>query len=57
MGALNIKSDSVGKDMEAELWRKAKLFIEEIERQGDEDGAGAQLMQENGDRDVSMGNV
>ncbi|KAF8477165.1 mediator complex protein-domain-containing protein [Kalaharituber pfeilii] len=32
IGLLNVRTDTVGNDMEVELWEKAKSFVESIER-------------------------
>lgn len=61
IGLLNIRSDNVGKDMEEDLWKKARAFVEHLERAREAAEAERQLLGGNGgdsmgteDGDVDM---
>ncbi|KAF8422429.1 hypothetical protein EV426DRAFT_712849 [Tirmania nivea] len=59
IGLLNVRSDNVGKDMEEELWNKARGFVENLERAREAAEAEMQLLGGavgggRGDRDVDM---
>ncbi|RPB21677.1 hypothetical protein L211DRAFT_827985 [Terfezia boudieri ATCC MYA-4762] len=44
IGLLNVRSDNVGKDMEEELWNKARGFVENLERAREAAEAEMQLL-------------
>ncbi|KAI9823921.1 MAG: hypothetical protein M1832_002239 [Thelocarpon impressellum] len=53
VGWLNSRGDSVGREMEGELWREARAFVERIEREGRGGADGGK----DGDVDVKVGDA
>lgn len=50
IGFLNTRSGRVGRDMEAELWEKARSFLEDLE--GGKPGGDVQGTDKDGDEDM-----
>lgn len=55
VGLLNIRSDNVGKDMEEELWTKARAFMDNLERAKEAAEAERQLLGGNENGNISVG--
>ena len=50
IGFLNTRSGRVGRDMEAELWEKARSFLENLETE--KPGGDVQATDKDGDEDM-----